>query len=479
MSSRAVFSGARTVAPLALGAMTAAIFLIDVSSNSNVTVSVLYVGVVLLSAGSAHPRTILLVSLGCAALTVVALLLSPPGESFRVGILNDSLSIAANAITTALVLRGRSANMQLRERAGLLELSHDAVFSRDMGDVITFWNPAAERLYGWTSEEAISKIPHDLLETIFPQPVDDIYAELRRTNRWEGELVHKRRDGTELIVASRWSLHRDRQGQPVAILETNNDITERTRAQEALLQAQSDLARYNRILLMGEMTTSISHEINQPISGAITNANAAFHWLAAEPPNLEQVRNSLDRIVRDGHRASEVIARVRALAKKTPPQMEPIDGNEAVSEALALTERELQRNSVKLSVQLLRDLPLVSADRIQIQQVILNLVVNAIDAMSGTPTDRRELVVSSGCDVTDVFVEVRDNGVGLEAADCDRLFQSFYTTKEGGMGMGLSLSRSIIEAHGGRLSVAPNEPHGAVFRFTLPTFDPSTSDQPA
>jgi two-component system sensor kinase FixL len=479
VSSRAVFSGARKVAPLAVAAIAAAIFVIDLNSNSNVTVSVLYVGVVLLSAGSKHARTILLVSIGCAALTVAALLLSPPGESFKVGVLNDSLSITANAITTALVLRGRSANMQLRERAGLLELSHDAVFTRDMGDVITFWNPAAERLYGWTSEEAIGRIPHDFLETIFPQSIDDIYAELRRTGRWEGELVHKRRDGTEVIVASRWSLHRDRQGQPVAILETNNDITERTRTQESLRQAQSELARYNRILLMGEMTASISHEINQPISGAITNANAAFHWLAAEPPNLEQVRKSLDRIVKDGHRASEVIARVRALAKKTPARMEPLDGNEAVSEVLALTDRELQSNSVKLSVRLLRNLPLVSADRIQIQQVILNLVVNAIEAMSGTPSGRRELVVSTGCDVTEVFVEVRDNGVGLEAADCDRLFQSFYTTKEGGMGMGLSLSRSIIEAHGGRLSAAPNEPDGAVFRFTLPIFEPPTSDQPA
>ena len=373
----------------------------------------------------------------------------------------------------------RASQAQLEERASLLELSHDAVFSLDLGAVISTWNRAAEELYGWPSEEAIGRNVHDLLETTFPEPIEDIYATLHRTGRWEGELLHRKRDGTKVMAASRWSLHHDRQGQPVAILETNNDITERKRAEESLQQAQSDLARFNRVSLMGEMTASISHEINQPISGAITNANAALHWLAAEPPNVEEVRKSLERIVKDGHRASDVIGRVRALARKTPPHKDPLDINEAIGEVLALAERELQSNSVKVSVRLSRKLPLVPADRIQVQQVVLNLVVNAIEAMSGTSERHRQLSVSTGPDSSDVFVEIRDCGAGLQAADRERLFHSFYTTKEGGMGMGLSLSRAIVEAHGGRLSAAPNEPNGAIFRFTLPVVDPSTADRDA
>lgn len=248
-------------------------------------------------------------------------------------------------------------------------------------------------------------------------------------------------------------------------------------SQAQLEESRSELARFNRVTLLGEMTASISHEINQPISGAITNANAAAHWLAAEPPNIEEVRRSLERIVKDGHRASDVIARVRALAGKVPPRKDPLDINEAVGEVLALTERELQGNSVKVSINLSRDLPLIPADRIQVQQVILNLIVNAIEAMSGTSEGQRKLFVSTGPDSSDVFVEVRDTGVGLKAAECERLFQSFYTTKEEGMGMGLSLSRSIVEAHGGRLSAAPNASNGATFRFTLPVTEPSSADQ--
>jgi C4-dicarboxylate-specific signal transduction histidine kinase len=262
------------------------------------------------------------------------------------------------------------------------------------------------------------------------------------------------------------------------VVATNNDMAERRRAQQSLQQVQSDLARFNRVMLMGEMTASIAHEINQPISGAITNANAALHWLAADPPNVEEVRTSLERIVKDGYRASDVIARVRALARKIPPRKDPLDINEAVGEVLALTKRQLRSNAVKVKVHLSRDLPLIRADRTQVQQVICNLVVNAIEAMSGTSQEQRQLWITTGPESSEVFVEVRDTGMGLEPAESERLFQSFYTTKPGGMGMGLSLSRSIVEAHGGRLYAAPNEPSGAIFRFTLPV-EPSSVDQMA
>ena len=262
------------------------------------------------------------------------------------------------------------------------------------------------------------------------------------------------------------------------VLATNADVTERRRARESLQQVQYDLERFNRVMLMGEMTASIAHEINQPISGAITNANAALHWLAADPPNVEEVRKSLERIVKDGYRASDVIARIRALARKTPPRRDPLDINDAVGEVLTLTERKLQSNGVKVTVRLSRDLPLIRADRTQVQQVICNLVVNGIEAMSDTNQEQRQLWVITGPDSSGIFVEVRDNGAGFQAAERERLFQSFYTTKAGGMGMGLSLSRSIVEAHGGHLSAEPNEPNGAIFRFTLPV-EPTTVDSKA
>jgi two-component system, LuxR family, sensor kinase FixL len=372
-------------------------------------------------------------------------------------------------LTTFLALRSQSAEAALREQANLLDLTHDTVFSRGMDDAITYWNRGTEELYGWKRAEAVGKVSHQLLKTIFPAPLDEINAELRRTGRWEGELVHKKRDGTRVVVASRWSLQRDKQSRPAAILETNNDITERKQTQDSLQQAQANLERVNRVMLVGEMTASIAHEVNQPIAGAVANANACLRWIATQPPKIEEARQALGRIVRDGKRAGEVIDRIRALVKKVLPHRDRLDINEAVLEVIALTHSELQRNRVKLETQLSGDLPLLPADRVQLQQVILNLIVNAIEAMTGVDDRPRELAVGSGrSDSNNVFVEVRDSGVGLEPASLERVFDSFYTTKRDGMGMGLAISRSIVDTHGGRLSATPNKPHGAVFRFTLP-----------
>jgi C4-dicarboxylate-specific signal transduction histidine kinase len=247
------------------------------------------------------------------------------------------------------------------------------------------------------------------------------------------------------------------------------DITDRKRAEAALQQAQADLARLNRVMLLGEMTASIAHEVNQPIAATVTNAHAGLRWLGAQPPDLEEARQALGRIVRDGSRAGEVIDRIRALVKKVPPRRELLDINEAIRDVIALTQTEVQQNRVKLQARLADDLALVPADRVQLQQVIMNLLVNAVEAMSSVGDGSRELTIASGEDDPNaVFVEVQDTGPGIDPAELDRLFQSFYTTKPDGIGMGLAISRSIIEAHGGRLKAAPNQPHGAVFRFTLP-----------
>ncbi|MDB5026878.1 MAG: multi-sensor signal transduction multi-kinase nodulation NodV-like protein [Candidatus Eremiobacteraeota bacterium] len=240
------------------------------------------------------------------------------------------------------------------------------------------------------------------------------------------------------------------------------------RAEEALRQAQAELAHANRVMLVGEMTASIAHEINQPLTGVVANAGTCLRYLAAQTPNVEEARTYLGFIARDGKRAAEVIRRIRALVKKMPPRKDLLDMNEAIREVIALTQNELQRSSVTLHARLSVGLPLIPADRTQLQQVILNLIVNAVEAMNEVGDRPRELAVSTGTESNDVFVEVRDSGPGIDPANLDSLFKSFFTTKSEGMGMGLSISRSIIEAHGGRLWAMPNEPHGVVFRFTLP-----------
>jgi two-component system sensor kinase FixL len=378
----------------------------------------------------------------------------------------SDLQWASEGLRAEIAERKR-AEGALRERANLLDLTHDTVFVRDANDVITYWNRGAEELYGWTTEEAVGKVSHELTQTIFPTSLEEINAELRRTGHWEGELVHTKRDGTQVIVASRWSLQPDEQGQPLATLETNNDITERKQAEEALIKAQAELAHVARVTTLGEMTATIAHEINQPLGAVVNNASACLRWLAAN--NLEEARQSTKLIIADGHRAAEIINRIRALAKKTPPQKDWLNLNEMIAEVIALAHSEIRRNRVSLQTQLSSDLPPILGDRIQLQQVILNLIINAIEAMSGVGEGPRELLVGSGKDDSQaVLVRVRDSGPGLDPKTLDHLFTAFYTTKPHGMGMGLAISRSIIEAHGGRLWAIANKSRGAMFQFTLP-----------
>ena len=564
-----------------------------------------------------------------------------------------------NAALQAENRERQRAEEKLREQAGLLDLTHDTVFVRNMNDVITYWNRGAEERYGWKSEEAIGQVSHQLLQTIFPEPqvfpdpLEEIMATLFHTGRWEGELVHAKRDGTRVTVASRWALQRDAAGRPVEILETNNDITERKRAERALEQAlreseerrraaealaqvgrvlterldvtlvvqriietlrelfaadgasvfrhgavgradrasrgrgrhrtwsgpgssraghgvaglavrerrlvvtadfaadprltytpelrayletrprravlavpliaadrvlgamvvrrtqpfderavglaqafadqaaialenarlyqqvsaayedlartQEELRRVGRATTLGALAASIAHEVNQPLGAVVTSAASCSRWLSAEPPDLDKARRALDRIARDGQRASEVIVRIRALVTRRPPRKDPVDINESIRDVLPLARGEMERSGVVLRTRFAQDLPLVPGDRVQLQQVILNLIVNGIEAMSDVADRTRELVVSSAAHGSrGVLVEVHDSGSGLDPERADQLFEAFYSTKPEGTGMGLTISRSIVEAHGGRLWTTPNEPHGAVFKFSLP-----------
>jgi PAS domain S-box-containing protein len=581
--------------PVIGAAVTLGIFILDTITSAEVAVAVLYVGVVLLSARFLQKRGLVLASLGLMALTVLSYLLSKHGQSPSIALSACLLSLAAIGVTAFLAVQSQTSEMVLREQAGLLDLTHDTIFVRDMNDVIVYWNRGAEELYGWKQAEAFGKITHDLMQTVFPMPLEKITVELLRNGRWEGELVHTKKDGTRAIVASRWSVQRDAHDRPVAILETNNDITLRKQAEEALRRseaylteaqrlsltgsfgwkvssgalfwseesfrifgydrtttpslelvvqrthptdvarvrqlidrasrdgkdweiehqlllpdgsiksvqvvahavtdesgsfefvgaimdvsaakraeqklrhAEAELAHISRVTTLGELTASISHEVNQPLAAVVTNAEAALRWLGSEPPNPDKAREILGDIVKDGMRASDIIHRIRAIIKKAPTRMDRVDVNEAVLDVITLTRSELLRQGVSLQTQLATGLPLIEGDRIQLQQVLLNLILNAVEAMSGIDEGTRETRISTGREASSgVLVTVRDFGPGLDPQSLDRLFEAFYTTKPDGLGMGLAICRSIIEAHGGRLWATANEPRGAVFQFTLP-----------
>ena len=336
-------------------------------------------------------------------------------------------------------------------------------------------NKSFQRMTGYTEDELrnlkLIDISHEDDRAATRKRIDEIVVGPRRSYRIEKR--YRRKDG-EVVWADVNNFFVPATDSTAAFLGTMAvDITERKRAEEALQQAQADLERLNRVMLLGEMTASIAHEVNQPIAAVITNANAGLRWFGAQQPNLDEVREALGRIVRDGTRAGEVIGGIRALVKKVPPRREPLDINRAIREVIALTQTETQRNAVRLQSRLADDLPFVSADRVQLQQVIINLIVNAIEAMAGAGEGPRELTIVSGVgDANDASVEVQDTGPGVDPEQLDRLFQSFYTTKPDGIGMGLAISRSIAEAHGGRLSAAPNYPRGTVFRLTLPVEEP-------
>jgi PAS domain S-box-containing protein len=485
------------------------------------------------------------------------------------------------------------------QQARLLDQTHDTVFVRDMNDVITYWNRAAEEQYGWRSDQAIGNVTHDLLQTRFPEPLAAINRQLLLTDRWEGELVHTARGGSRILVASRWSLQRDNAGAPFAILETNNDITERKRAEQAreetarrserelrevieaipaiafttgpdgsnvwtnkrwaeysglseeetsgsgwesaihpddldehatkwrqsvadgqpfesearhrsvkgeyrwflvravplrddqgkthkwygtltdiedrkrveeererLHQLETNLAHLNRISMLGELAASLSHELKQPIAAAVMNGHACARWLRCDPPDLTEAGDAVSALIGDMRRAADIIDRVRSLYRLDAPVRESVDLNEIIREMGVLLSETANRNSVAVRMELDRALPPITADRVQLQQVLMNLMLNGIEAMK----DRggQLTVASERTEDDQLLISVSDSGIGLPADDAERIFETFFTTKPQGSGMGLAISQRIIESHGGRLWASPNTGQGATFQFRLP-----------
>jgi PAS domain S-box-containing protein len=327
-------------------------------------------------------------------------------------------------------------------------------------------NEQACRAHGYTREEYLALTVPDIDPLIAARPWEKTMEEVRRSGSLIIESQHKRKDGSVFPVEVNANYIRLDRDYHVAVVR---DITERKRAEEALRQTQAELAHVTRVMTIGALTASIAHEVNQPLAAVVTNGNACLRWLTREVPGLEEARAAVERIIRDGHRASEVIRRMRALAQKTDPQAAWLDLNDVIHEAIALVHSEVRQQRVALRTDLSATLPPVLGDRVQLQQVILNLLINGIEAMAAVMDRPRELLIRSHQHEGDqVLVAVRDAGMGLDPEQMARLFDAFFTTKPGGMGMGLAISRTIIEAHGGRLWATMNDGPGATFQLTLP-----------
>jgi PAS domain S-box-containing protein len=256
-------------------------------------------------------------------------------------------------------------------------------------------------------------------------------------------------------------------GDVLQFVGSSTDITERKQAEEALRQAQGDLARVNRVTTMGELTASLAHEVNQPIAAAVTDARTCLRWLARDHPDLEEGREAASRMVKDATRAAEIISRIRLLFKKGTAQREPLHINEIIREMIVLLHSEAARYSISVRTELAPDLPQLMGDRVQLQQVLMNLMINGIDAMKDVNEKRELALKSQRAENEHVMVSVSDTGVGLPTHQADQIFNAFFTTKPHGTGMGLRISRSIVESHGGRLWAADNSPRGASFYLTL------------
>ena len=375
--------------------------------------------------------------------------------------------------------RAEEAFRRVEEQArAIVDSALDAVIVMDAEGMIADWNNQAEETFGWTRPEALGR---QMSETIIP-------AQYRLSHErglqhffktGEGPVLNRRieitalrRDGTEFPVEL--TITPLKSGDTWTFSSFIRDITERRQAQEDLRNAQAELAHVNRVMTMGELTASIAHEVNQPLSAIIASGESCSAWLSNDSPNLGKARAAASRIIQAATQASEIVQRLRDLFKKTTSMTASVDMNAVIEDTISLVHHETERNKIFLRTELHPGVPSVSGDRVQLQQVILNLAMNGIESIAGLDTEPKRLMIRSTLlNTRELVVSVEDTGLGIEAEHADRLFAPFFTTKPQGIGMGLPICRSIIEAHGGRLWAAKNEPRGAVFHFALPVTAPS------
>ena len=350
----------------------------------------------------------------------------------------------------------------------------EAIVMVDAGRVVRA-NPEFTKIFGYAESEVLGRSLNDL---IVPE---ELRAEARqitlggnRRGSLSFETVRTRKDGTRVPVSVMRVPVTSAEGRQISEYVIYRDITASKRAEEERERLRQELAHFahlNRVSTMGELTASLAHEINQPLAAIVTNAKACLRWLMRDAPNLEEAREAAERIARDGKRASDVISRIRALVRNTGSEKVQLDINQAIQEVVYLTEHEGLRKGVVLRTELAGDLPFVLGDRVQLQQVLLNLIINGVEAMSSVADRRRELLVYSRLhESNQMLVGVQDSGVGIAPENLKKIFDPFYTTKSQGMGMGLAISRSIVENHGGKLWASPNDGPGVKFQFTLSTY---------
>ena len=357
--------------------------------------------------------------------------------------------------------------------AAIVDSADDAIVGKTLGGIVTSWNQGAERLYGYRAEEMLGQ---PITRVVPPDRANEPLGILERIKAGEGiqhyETLRWRKDGTMLDVSMTVSPIRDPQGRIIGASAVARDITARKQAEQALREAQAALMHVTRVTTLGEVTASFAHELNQPLAAIVNNANACLGLLSSDRQQLAEVRGALSDIVGDAERASAIIERVRGLAKRSAAEYVELRLIDVVDDLLALARAEAFARGVTIRADVPADLPVVLGDRVQLQQVLLNLVVNAMDAMGSVDAPERRLQIRGRLD-TDrgrpaVTISVEDHGVGLKPEQTHRLFDAFYTTKPHGMGLGLAISRSIIEAHGGRLWAEPSPGPGATFSFCLP-----------
>jgi PAS domain S-box-containing protein len=349
----------------------------------------------------------------------------------------------------------------------------DAVISTDDRGRLTFLNPVAEKLTGWTQEEAVDKPVEDIFKLIdeshqlVVDPISEILG--RETDLAIGnQYALRSKAGSKLVVDVSGAPIIDSRGEMKGAVLVFRDMTQRNETSDALRKSKEDLARMSRLTAIGELAVSVAHEMNQPLMAIVTNAAASMSWLKAGSPNIEEAIQAIDWVLRDGHRAGEVLSGILALARNSRPKVEPLSIRSVIEGVLLLTRSELRQKGVLVETTYDTTADAVNGDRIQLQQVLINLVMNGADAMGAIEGERKVLHIVTSRSNGSIEVSVTDNGVGLDADTADRAFEAFFTTKATGIGMGLSICRSIIEAHGGHIGVETEKGTGSTFSFTLP-----------